>query len=100
MYAHARIPVAEYKKNAAAFNPVKFDAEAWVLLAKEAGQKYIVITAKHHDGFAMYPTKVSAFNLRDASSFQRDPLAELASACRKEGIKLGFYYSQASHRIF
>ncbi len=94
MYAHARIPVAEYKKNAAIFNPVAFDAEAWVRLAKEAGQKYIVITTKHHDGFAMYPTKVSKFNIRDATSFKRDPIAELAEACRKEGIKLGFYYSQ------
>ena len=94
MYAHAKIPVAEYKKNAAVFNPVKFDAAAWVRLAKEAGQKYIVITTKHHDGFAMYPTKASKFNIRDATPFKRDPIAELAEACRKEGIKLGFYYSQ------
>ncbi len=94
MYAHAKIPVAEYKLNADAFHPDKFDAAAWVRLAKEAGQKYIIITTKHHDGFAMYPTKASKFNLRDASGFQRDPLAELATACRKEGIKLGFYYSQ------
>lgn len=94
MYAHARIPVAEYRKYASAFNPVKFDAQAWVRLAGLAGQKYIIITAKHHDGFAMYPSKTSRFNLHDASPFPRDPLAELAAACRKEGIKLGFYYSQ------
>ncbi len=94
MYAHAKIPVAEYKAQAGTFNPEKFDAEAIVKLAKEAGQKYIVVTTKHHDGFAMFPSKASPFNLRDASPFKRDPIAELAAACRKEGIKLGFYYSQ------
>ncbi|MDX6766467.1 MAG: alpha-L-fucosidase, partial [Candidatus Methylacidiphilales bacterium] len=89
------IPVADYKTLATQFNPTKFDAESWVVLAKEAGMKYIVITAKHHDGFALWPSKASPFNIADATPFKRDPLAELASACRKHGLKLGFYYSQA-----
>lgn len=91
----AKIPVARYAEYAREFNPTKFDAEAWVKIAKDAGMRYIVITAKHHDGFAMYPSHVSPFNIRDATPFGRDPLKELADACRKEGIKLGFYYSQA-----
>ena len=91
----AEISVADYAKLPAEFDPVKFDADAWVKLAKEAGMKYIVITAKHHDGFAMFKSAASAFNIVDATPFKRDPLAELAVACRKNGIKLGFYYSQA-----
>ncbi len=91
----ALIPVAAYAAYAKAFNPVQFDAEEWVGIAKRAGMKYIVITAKHHDGFAMYPSKVSAFNLHDATPFKRDPLAELAAACRKAGLRFGLYYSQA-----
>ncbi len=91
----ARIPVADYAAYAEQFNPVKFDAEQWVSLAKNAGMKYIVITSKHHDGFAMFRSAASPYNIRDATPFQRDPLAELAEACRKHGIKLGFYYSQA-----
>lgn len=90
-----RIPVADYRKFADKFNPVKFNADAWVKLAKDAGMKYIVITAKHHDGFAMYRSQASPFNIYDATPFKRDPLAELAEACRKGGMKLGFYYSQA-----
>jgi alpha-L-fucosidase len=90
-----KIPVAEYAKYAEQFNPVKFNADEWVSLAKAAGQKYIVITAKHHDGFAMFPSKASPYNIHDATPFNRDPLRELAEACRKQGIKLGFYYSQA-----
>jgi alpha-L-fucosidase len=91
----ARIPVGEYAAVAARFNPVKFDAGEWVRIAKDAGMKYIVITAKHHDGFAMFPSKASSFNLTDASPFKRDPLRELAEACKREGLRLGFYYSQA-----
>jgi len=90
-----RIPVARYAEYAKEFNPVKFNADEWVRLAKNAGQKYIVITSKHHDGFAMYHSKVSPYNIYDATPFQRDPLAELAAACRNEGLQLGFYYSQA-----
>lgn len=90
-----KIPVAEYRKYAERFNPIKFNAEEWVLSAKAAGQKYIVITAKHHDGFAMFKSETSNYNIYDATPFKRDPLKELAEACRKYGIKLGFYYSQA-----
>jgi alpha-L-fucosidase len=90
-----KIPVADYQKLPAQFNPTKFDATAWVDLAKQAGMKYIVITAKHHDGFAMYRSKVDPFNIYDATPFKRDPLRELVDAAKKAGIKLGFYYSQA-----
>ncbi|MFA5058096.1 MAG: alpha-L-fucosidase, partial [Opitutaceae bacterium] len=92
---NAKIPVAEYAGYARQFNPVKFDADAWVRLAKEAGMKYIVITAKHSDGFAMFKSTASSFNIVDATPFGRDPLQELAMACRKHGLRLGFYYSQA-----
>lgn len=93
--AHAKIPVKEYEKLANEFNPQKFDAEEWVKLAKYAGMKYIVITSKHHDGFAMFHSKASKYNIYDATPFKRDPLKELAAACKKYGIRLGFYYSQA-----
>jgi alpha-L-fucosidase len=83
-----------YEQLALQFNPVKFDAEEIVRLAKNAGMKYIVITSKHHDGFAMYHSKASKFNIVDATPFKRDPLKELADAAQKGGIKLGFYYSQ------
>ena len=89
------IPVAEYAAYAKDFNPTNFNARQWVRLAKAAGMKYIVITAKHHDGFAMYHTAVDGYNIFDATPWHRDPLAELAAACKKEGIKLGFYYSEA-----
>ena len=91
----AKIPMAEYQQFAKAFNPVKFNADDWAQAARDAGMKYIIITAKHHDGFAMFPSKASRWNLHDATPFRRDPLAELAVACRKYGLKLGFYYSQA-----
>jgi len=89
----AKIPVKEYEQLAKQFNPVKFNADEWVKLAKGAGMKYMVITAKHHDGFAMYHSKVTGYNIVDATPFERDPIAELAEACRKEGIKFGCYYS-------
>ncbi|MBP5781369.1 MAG: alpha-L-fucosidase, partial [Clostridia bacterium] len=89
-----RIPGSEYHKLTAAFNPVYFDAEEWVCLAKKAGMKYLVFTSKHHDGFAMYHSKASAYNVFDATPFKRDPVAELAAACKKYGLKLGLYYSQ------
>ncbi len=90
----AEIPVQEYEKLAAQFNPVKFDAEAWVSLAKRAGQKYIVITSKHHDGFCIFDSAVTDYDMVDATPFKRDVLKELAEACAAQGIKLGFYYSQ------
>ncbi|MDB5083170.1 MAG: alpha-L-fucosidase, partial [Bacilli bacterium] len=89
------IPVKEYEQVAKEFNPVKFNAEEWVQAAKDAGMKYIVITAKHHDGFAMYDSKVSDFNIVKASPYGRDPMAEMAKACAQEGIKLCFYYSHS-----
>lgn len=89
-----KIPIADYKALAAKFNPTKFDADAWVALAKAAGMKYMVITAKHHDGFAMFHSKANPFNIYDATPFKRDPLAELNVAAQKQGMKLGFYYSQ------
>jgi len=92
---NAQIPCAEYQGFASQFNPVKYDAEEWVKTAKEAGMKYIVITSKHHDGFAMFDSKASDWNIVKASPFGRDPLKELAAACRHHGLKLGFYYSQA-----
>ncbi len=91
----ARIPLADYEQLARQFNPVKFDADAWAQLAQDAGMKYLIITSKHHDGFAMFGSKVDAFNIVDATPFKRDPLKELAAACAKRGIKFGFYYSQA-----
>ena len=90
-----KIPVAEYRAYAKEFNPVKFDADEWVRTAKDAGMKYIVITSKHHDGFAMFDSKASTGTSSEATPFGRDPLKELAAACRKYGLKLGFYYSQA-----
>jgi alpha-L-fucosidase len=92
---NGKIPVAEYREYAKQFNPTHFDADAWVKLAKQAGMKYIVITAKHHDGFAMFDSKASGWNIVQATPFGRDPLKELAAACKTNGIKLGFYYSQA-----
>ena len=92
---YAKIPVKDYAALAAGFNPTKFDADQWVLAAKNAGMKYIVITTKHHDGFAMFHSKASKYNIFDATPFKRDPMAELAKACKKHGIRLGFYYSQA-----
>jgi alpha-L-fucosidase len=91
---NASIPVADYKALAGKFNPTSFSAHDIVALAKTAGMKYIVITAKHHDGFAMFESKANPFNIVDATPFHRDPLRELAEECRKQGIKLGFYYSQ------
>jgi len=90
-----KIPRQEYLDSARRFNPVRFDAEEWVLLAKNAGMKYFIITAKHHDGFAMYPTAFSSEYSLVNTLFQRDPLAELAAACRKHGLLFGFYYSHA-----
>jgi len=91
----AKIPVGEYEQLAKQWNPVKFDADGWVQLAKDAGMKYIVITSKHHDGFALYDSKVSTWDVVDATPFKRDILQELAAVCQKQGMPLGFYYSQA-----
>jgi alpha-L-fucosidase len=91
-----KIPIPEYRAEVAGnFNPTNFDADAWVRLAKDAGMGYMVITAKHHDGFAMWPTKVNDYNIMDATPWKHDPMADLSAACKKYGVKFGFYYSQA-----
>ena len=89
-----KIPVREYRAKACTFNPVDFNAEELVLTAKNAGMKYIIFTTKHHDGFAMFKSNASEFNIVDYTPFKRDIVDELAKACRKHHIKLGFYYSQ------
>ncbi len=89
----ANIPRADYEKFAAQFNPVQFDAKEWVRIAKNAGMKYIVITSKHHDGFAIYESKVSNYDIVDATPYRRDPIKELAAEAKKQGIKFCFYYS-------
>ncbi len=93
-----KIPADEYKTFAKEFNPTQYDPEAWVRLAKQAGMKYIVITAKHHDGFALWPSAVSEWDI-EATPYKQDLLKPLAEACQKHGIKLGFYYSQAKDWI-
>ena len=90
-----KIPVGVYQSYAAQFNPVKYDPDFWVQLAKEAGMKYIIITSKHHDGFAMFKSNASPFNIVDFTPYKKDVLDALAKACRKQNMKLGFYYSQA-----
>jgi len=85
----------DYLELAHRFNPTEFNAEEWIRTASNAGMKYFVITAKHHDGFAMYPSEISDFNLSKQTPFKRDPMAELAAACKKYGVKFGFYYSHA-----
>ncbi len=92
---NGRIPAAEYREFAKSFNPVKYDADAWVRMAKDAGMKYIVITSKHHDGFALFKSNASKWNVVDASPYGKDLLQPLAEACRTHGLRLGFYYSQA-----
>jgi alpha-L-fucosidase len=88
------IPVGTYEWLAGTFNPVKFDAKEWVSLAKAAGAKYMTITSRHHDGFSMFATKATRYNILDWTPFKRDPMRELAVECQRQGIKLFFYYSQ------
>jgi alpha-L-fucosidase len=90
-----KIPMVEYQAFAKDFTADKFDAASFVAAAKSAGMNYIVITAKHHDGFAMFDSKANDWTIVKATPFKRDPLKELADECRKQGMKLGFYYSQA-----
>ncbi len=89
-----KIPIKAYEKIPAFFNPTEFDAKAWVQMAKGAGMKYITITSKHHDGFAMFDSKVSDYNIVKKTPYGKDVLKMLADECRKEGIKLFFYHSQ------
>jgi len=90
---NAKIPVEEYEKFAPQFNPIGFRADEWVRLAKNAGMKYIVITSKHHDGFCLWDSKVTDYDVMDATPFKRDILLELSQACKKQGVKLCFYHS-------
>ena len=92
---NARIPVAEYEELAKQFNPVKFDAMAFVSTAKNAGMKYITITSKHHDGFAMFKSNASKYNIVDATPYRKDIIKTLAEECQKQGLKMCFYYSQS-----
>jgi alpha-L-fucosidase len=89
-----RIPIREYEKLATRFNPARFDADEWAGIARDAGMKYMVVTAKHHDGFAMFHSKYDRYNIVEATPYKADPLAALSKACGKAGIRLGFYYSQ------
>jgi alpha-L-fucosidase len=91
----SKIPVTEYQERAKSFNPVNYNPDAIVKMAKDAGMKYIIITAKHHDGFALFKSAASKWNVADATVYGKDLLKPLADACRKYGMKLGFYYSQA-----
>ena len=88
-----QIPVEEYEKFAGGFNPIGFDADEWVRIAKKAGMTYIVITSKHHDGFCLWDSQVTDWDIMDATPFKRDILAELAKACKKHKVKLCFYHS-------
>jgi alpha-L-fucosidase len=90
-----KISKKDYLEVAHQFNPVLFDADKWILDAKKAGMNYFIITAKHHDGFAMYDSKVSDFTIIKQTAFKRDPMAELAAAAKRHGMKFGFYYSHA-----
>ncbi|MCH2131379.1 MAG: alpha-L-fucosidase [Pirellulaceae bacterium] len=84
----------QYQPYAQQFNPVQFDADQWVRIAKDAGMKYMVITSKHHDGFSMYGTQASRYNIVDATPYKKDPLLALSQACKRHGITFGVYYSQ------
>ena len=90
-----KIPVATYRAFAKDFNPVKYDPTAWAALAKEAGMRYVVITAKHHEGFALYPSDVTDWDIADASPYKKDLLGPLLESVHQAGLKMGFYYSQA-----
>ena len=89
-----KIPVSDYKAYARQFNPVNYNPEAWVKMAKDAGMKYIVITSKHHDGFALFDSKVTDWDVM-ATPYSKDLLKPLVDACHQQGMKIGFYYSQA-----
>ena len=90
---YEKLSIKEYSTLASDFNPTLFNAEQWVTMAKDAGMKYMVLTTKHHDGFAMYNSPSSDYNILTKTPFKRDPVKELAEACKKNGMKLGFYYS-------
>jgi len=90
---NGKIPITEYEQYARQFNPIGFNADDWVRMAKGAGMKYIVITSKHHDGFCLWDSKVTQWDVMDATPFKRDILKELSQACKQHGVKLCFYHS-------
>jgi len=92
-FSNKQLQMKDYEKFAYQFNPVQFDARRWVHTAKDAGMKYIVITSKHHDGFCLWDTQLTGWNIVDMSPFKRDPIRELAEECRRQGIRLCFYHS-------
>lgn len=94
MQSYFRIPCAEYEQLARAFNPIFFNAEDWVRAAMDAGMQYMVVTSKHHEGFALFKSAYDRYNSVDGTPFGRDIVAELAEACYKHGMKLGLYYSE------
>ena len=94
MYS-AKIPVAEYRGFARRFNPVRYNPAQWARIAKDAGMRYLVITSKHHDGFALFPSDVTEWDIADATPYKKDLLGPLVEAAHREGLKIGFYYSQA-----
>ncbi len=89
----AAIPVSEYEKLAKDFNPARFNAAEWVRIAKDAGMKYIVITTKHHDGFCLFDTKATTYNIVKASPYAKDVLKALSRECKRQGLKFCTYYS-------
>ncbi len=91
--SRSKVPVTEYEAFVRAFNPVKYDADEWVRIARDAGMKYIIITSKHHDGFALFNSKVSQYDMVDATPFHRDALKSLADAAHRQGLRFGVYYS-------
>jgi len=94
----SKIPIAEYEKLAPQFNPTEFDPAAWVALAKRAGMKYIVITSRHHEGFALWDSKASDYNIVKRTPYGKDALKMLSRECERQGMKLGFYYSHLDWR--
>ena len=90
---NAHVPIPEYETFVHAFNPVDYDPDAWVRIAKDAGMKYIIITSKHHEGFAIFDSKVSSYDIVDATPYKRDALKALADAAHRQGMKFGVYYS-------
>ena len=90
-----KIPADEYHQVAANFNPAQFDADEWAKVFKDSGIRYVVITSKHHDGFALFKSMVSDYNIVDYTPFKRDIIKELSEACHCQGLKFGVYYSQA-----
>ena len=90
-----KIPAASYQAFAKDFNPVKYDPQAWADLAKEAGMRYMIITSKHHDGFTLFPTAASKWNIMDASPWKRDLIAPLAAAARADGLNIGLLFASS-----